>query len=95
MKLVWTAQAVEDRGTIYDYIDAENPRAAAELDEQFMLTASRLLTHPEIGRPGRIPGTRELIAHQRYFLLYEIAGDTVSVLAVVHTSRRWPPTSTT
>lgn len=93
MKLIWTSQAVEDRRAIYDYIDTENPRAAAELDEQFMLAADRLRAYPEMGRLGRVSGTRELVAHQRYFLLYEVVDDAVYVLAVVHTSRQWPPIS--
>lgn len=93
MKLVWTAPAIGDRRAIYDYVDAENPRAAAELDEQFERAANLLRTHPEMGRPGRIAGTRELIVRRRYFLLYEISDNMVAILAVVHTSRLWPPVS--
>ena len=91
MKIVWTDTAIFDRRAIYDYVDAENPRAAADLDEQFTLVIDRLRTYPEMGRPGRVPGTRELIAHRHYFLVYEVVDDVVSVLAVVHPSRRWPP----
>ena len=36
-------------------------------------------------------GTRELVAHESYRLVYEIDGSTVWVLALVHTARRWPP----
>lgn len=93
MKLVWTAPAIADRSVIYDYIDKENPRAAAELDEGFMGSAERLRSYPEIGRPGRVPGTRELVVHKRYILVYELVGETVFVHAVVHTSRQWPPLS--
>lgn len=93
MKLVWTAPAIADRSVIYDYIDKENPRAAAELDEGFMGSPERLRSYPEIGRPGRVPGTRELVVHKRYILVYELVGETVFVHAVVHTSRQWPPLS--
>jgi len=41
-----------------------------------------------MGRSGKIPGTRELLPHESYRLVYEIVGETV--LALVHTSRRWP-----
>ena len=91
MKVVWTDQAIADRRAIYDYIDADNPRAAAELDARFTAVADSLGAHPYLGRPGRILGTRERVAHRRYLLLYDIADDTVSILTVVHTSRRWPP----
>lgn len=91
MKIVWAETALADREAIYDYIEADNPRAAAELDRLFDLAARRLVDHPELGRPGRIAGTRELVAHPRYLLLYEIDADRLTILAVVHTSRKWPP----
>ncbi|MHB1531196.1 type II toxin-antitoxin system RelE/ParE family toxin [Acidithiobacillus sp.] len=95
MRLVWTEPAIADRIAIYDYFEVENPRTAAEMDERFMDAAERLRAYPEMGHPGRIPGTRELVAHRRYFLLYEIAGDTAYILAIVHTSRQWPPAVST
>jgi addiction module RelE/StbE family toxin len=91
VKLVWTDPATADRQAIYDYIEVDNPKAAAALDDRFERAADRLVAHPQMGRPGRIPGTRELIVHRRYFLLYEIDGDVVRILSVMHTSRQWPP----
>jgi plasmid stabilization system protein ParE len=44
-----------------------------------------------MGRPGQIPGTRELIPHESYRLIYEVKADTVWILALVHTARMWPP----
>ncbi|WP_254615040.1 type II toxin-antitoxin system RelE/ParE family toxin [Burkholderia pyrrocinia] len=46
---------------------------------------------PESGRLGRIAGTRELIPHENYRLVYEISASIVWILALVHTSRMWPP----
>ena len=36
-------------------------------------------------------GTRELIPHRSYRIVYEVGPETVWVLALVHTSRQWPP----
>jgi toxin ParE1/3/4 len=91
VKLLWTAAALRDRKSIYDHIEAENPRAAATLDARFAAVAERLQRHPDIGRPGRIAGTREFVAHSRYVLVYERQAEAIHVLALVHTSRRWPP----
>lgn len=91
MKLFWTLEAIQDRDEIYDYIEADNPVAALALDELFSEKASRLVDHPDLGRPGRIAGTRELVAHQHYVLVYDVAGDLVRVLRVLHTARQWPP----
>ena len=47
-------------------------------------------TYPKLGRPGKILGTRELIPHESYRLVYEISEGTVWILALVHTARQWP-----
>jgi plasmid stabilization system protein ParE len=44
-----------------------------------------------MGTTGKIPGTRELIPHESYRLVYEIDAGTVWVLTLVHTTRQWPP----
>jgi toxin ParE1/3/4 len=91
VKLVWTRPAAADRREIRAYIAQDNPAAALALDELFSEKASRLVDHPSIGRPGRVAGTRELVAHQNYILAYDVAGDLVRVLRVLHAARQWPP----
>ena len=91
MRLLWTPEAIADRDAIYDYIEPDNPRAALALDELFSEKASRLTDHPALGRPGRVPGTRELVAHQNYILVYDVTGDLVRVLNIIHAARQWPP----
>jgi len=92
-RLRWTSAAVEDRNEIYDYIAADKPSAALALDELFEQKAAMLLDFPLFGRTGRLTGTRELIAHQNYMLVYDAHGDTVRILRVMHGARRWPPKS--
>jgi len=60
------------------------------MDELFSQAADRLAEHPLLGRMGQIPGTRELIPHESYRLVYEVHEDTVRILALVHTARLWP-----
>lgn len=64
MEVFWTLEAIQDRNGIYDYIEADNPAAALGLDELFAEKAGTLVDHPGLGRPGRIAGTRELVAHR-------------------------------
>jgi addiction module RelE/StbE family toxin len=46
---------------------------------------------PEIGRPGRIDGTRELIIQRTpYIAAYRIAGKTIRILRVLHGAQMWP-----
>ena len=91
MRVVWTRTAVTDRGAIFDQILEVNPQAALRMDELFSDAADRLATNPKLGAIGRAAGTRELIPHESYRLVYEISDDEVWILAVVHTARRWPP----
>ncbi len=75
------------------YIAAENPRAAIAMDELFSSAAARLAKFPRLGKPGVVVGTRELIPHESYRLVYEVAEEEGSlwILALVHTARQWPP----
>lgn len=77
MRVIWTPEAQRDRADIWDYIAADNPSAAVRMDELFSDAAARLAVHPVLGREGRVPGTRELIPHESYCLIYEIEQQTV------------------
>ena len=89
-ELFWTPEATQDRDEIYGYIEADNPAAAPALDELFAEKAGRLIDHPGLGRPGRVADTRELVAHRNYILVYDLAGDLLRVLRVLHAARQWP-----
>jgi addiction module RelE/StbE family toxin len=91
VKLIWTPEAQQDRIDVWDYIAADNPFAAVNMDELFSDAASRLIKHPNLGHVGKITGTHELVLHESYRLIYEIEQDAVWVLALVHTARQWPP----
>lgn len=92
MNVLWTLSAEQDRAGIVDFIANDNPLAAIRMDEIFSAAVGRLADHPLLGRAGQIPGTRELIPHESYRLVYEVRADTVWILTLVHTARLWPPT---
>lgn len=70
MRVIWTPEALQDRANIWDYIQLDNLTAAVRMDALFSDSANRLTEHPKLGKPGRIPGTRELIVHESYRLVY-------------------------
>ena len=92
VRLVWTRPASIDRKGIREHIAEANPNAALALDELLSEKAARLVDNPGLGRVGRVPGTRELVAHQNYVLVYDMADDQVRILRVVHAARQWPAT---
>ncbi|MBO9355918.1 type II toxin-antitoxin system mRNA interferase toxin, RelE/StbE family [Bordetella petrii] len=91
MRVIWTPEALQDRRDIWDYIAQDSETAAARMDALFSQAASRLADYPQLGRPGVITGTRELIPHENYRLVYETTATAVWILALVHVARLWPP----
>lgn len=94
MKLLWTPQAAQDRAEIWDYLYALNPQAAVAMDQRFSEAISHLEHNPQLGPEGIVPGTRELIPHQNYRVVYQLNQEAIWILALVHTSRLWPPSDT-
>lgn len=90
MNVFWTLGAQQDRADIWDYIASDNPRAAAKMDTLFSDAVVLLSEPPKIGRDGKISGTRELIPHKNYRMVYQIEGDTVWILVLLHCARQWP-----
>lgn len=74
------------------YIAQDNPQAAAGLIAEANETTQLLTRHPDMGRPGRVPGTRELVLSRfPYIIPYRVKEQRVEILRVLHTSRKWPP----
>jgi addiction module RelE/StbE family toxin len=81
---------MNDREAIFDYIEADSPRAAVMVDDRIEAQVELLTRTPEMGRPGRIPGTRELvISRTPYIAAYRIDGGTVRILRVLHGAQQW------
>lgn len=73
------------------YIAADDPKAARAVVERVLNAVATLADHPGIGRPGRVPGTRELVVPgTRYIVPYRVRRQIIEVLRVFHTSRRLP-----
>ncbi|WP_454063553.1 type II toxin-antitoxin system RelE/ParE family toxin [Candidatus Nitrospira salsa] len=95
MELVWLKEAVDDLQEIGHTIAADDPAAAYRVLTKIETSANSLEHHPELGRTGRVPKTRELIIPSLpYILAYSIKKNTIRILAVLHTSRKWPDTFT-
>lgn len=91
MQVVWLEDAVNDLTEIGRYIAEDDPNAAYQVVTRLKETADSLQQNPERGRPGRIAKTRELvIPGLPYIVAYYIKSEEVRILAVLHTSRKWP-----
>ena len=91
MKVDWTPLAISHLQSTYDYIARDNSAAAAKIIEQIFGAAERLTDNPNMGRAGRIEGTRELVIPGTSFIVaYRVRRNDLQILAVLHTSRKWP-----
>ncbi|TRD17811.1 type II toxin-antitoxin system RelE/ParE family toxin [Palleronia caenipelagi] len=75
---------------IIGYIAENNPDAAQALKDEIEDKTSRLPEHPQIYRPGRVGGTREMIVRPNYVVIYSETPDTVTILRVLHAAQQWP-----
>lgn len=91
MILIWTQPARADARQIQRYVGRDSPGAAVRLIERFEAKADLLVDNPKLGPAGRRRGTRELVAHPSYVLIYDVTPTTVRILRVMHTARQWPP----
>ena len=91
MSVIWTRPAARDLGAIQDYVARDNPVAAYRLTQTVRQCVRHLTDHPNMGRQGRVGGTRELvISRTPYIVPYRVRGDQVEILAVFHGARKWP-----
>ncbi len=87
---LWTPRAREERSAAIEHIGRENPAAALDQLDKIEQQTDMLLQHPEIGRAGRKPGTRDLVIVRNHFVVvYRIKPKTkhIVILLVLHTSQ--------
>jgi toxin ParE1/3/4 len=91
VKIVWTEPARQDLRNIFEYIAEENPHAARALLNDIKERIGVLKDNPQIGRVGRVEGTRELVlTGTNYILPYRMREQQIQILAVFHGARKWP-----
>ena len=89
MEIVWRRAALNDLEAIREFIEQDNPDAAARVYEAIRAAVDPLAAHPNIGRAGRVEGTREL-SSLPYIVVYRVVEEQVRILSVMHTARQWP-----
>jgi toxin ParE1/3/4 len=91
VRLEWTQKALGDLKEAGEYIAADNNGAARRMAERVLEAVEYLIDHPNIGRPGRLSRTRELVVSGTPFIVvYWVRGSAVQILRVLHHARRWP-----
>lgn len=92
MKIVWTRRATRHLRSAYELWTQKTSAGAADLMiDQIFSAVEVLQQHPELGRTGRISGTRELVLVPLPFILaYRTRRMKIEILAILHGARKWP-----
>lgn len=90
LPIVWSDEAEADLLAIIDFIGERDPWAAERLGEAIRDSTWPLPEHPYLFRPGRVPGTREIVAHPNYVVVYRVELACIEVLRVLHARQEYP-----
>ncbi|CAL4870022.1 hypothetical protein MMA231_04320 (plasmid) [Asticcacaulis sp. MM231] len=91
LKLEWRDTARRDLLAIIDYISDDNVDAAQRLKDEIEVKAAKLPSRPKLYRPGRVPGTREIVIRPNYLVVYSENARAVTILRILHAAQQWPP----
>jgi toxin ParE1/3/4 len=91
LRILWTTGASAQLEAAYDFVVEENVSAAEKQLDIIKRSVEQLANFPEMGRPGRVHDTRELVIQSTpYIVAYRLNGSSVEILALLHGARRWP-----
>ena len=91
VRVKWLRTAKSNLDEEIEYIAQEDKETAAKIYEYIRQRVSALEQNPDVGRPGRVFGTRELVINRYpYIVPYRVREDAVEILRLFHTSRKSP-----
>jgi addiction module RelE/StbE family toxin len=91
MKVVWSPRAIRHLASLRAYIAKDSEQNAALLAGKILDTVDLLQTQPDMGRPGRVLGTRELVVPGTpYIIPYRVRRERLQLVAVLHGRQKWP-----
>lgn len=90
MIIKWLEDAVFDLQALRQYIAKDKPSSANRIAKRILNAADLLSQHPHLGKPGRVPGTRELIVSSTpYIIPYRVKNNSIEILRVLHAAMEW------
>jgi toxin ParE1/3/4 len=82
MQVVVTEQAIDDLVVLRAALADQDPLAASRVGVQLMAACDRLEYQFQRGRPGAVPGTRELVEVWPYTIVYRVMQEAVQILRI-------------
>jgi len=89
VKIRWLRRAEEDLEALFVHVSRDGIAIAENEVKRVTDAVTNLAKYPALGRPGRVPGTRELVV-KPYIIAYRVKAETTQILRVLHSARSWP-----
>ena len=90
LALIWSEDALDQLEDLTTYIAQFDETAAFAMRQRIEQSVLPACTYPEMFRAGRIPGTREVVAHPNYIVVYTVLPDRIQVVSVLHARQKYP-----
>lgn len=90
LPVLWRAKARASLVQIIGYIANRNPIAAQRLRDAVEQAVSNLPQHPYLYRSGLIAGTREIVVHPNYVVVYRVTASSIEVIHILHSRQQYP-----
>jgi addiction module RelE/StbE family toxin len=91
VKIRWTAIAADDLKSVHEYLSEHAPARVDAIVDRILAGIDALEQYPNLGRRGRLDGTRELVITGTPFIVfYRLRKSQVEILGVLHAARKWP-----
>ncbi len=88
VQIKWLRKALLDLNAETQYIANDNIDIANDFYKHIHDSVAKLVTYNNIGRAGRVFGTRELVIKKYPFIIpYRVKNNEIQILRIFHTSR--------
>jgi len=88
--LDWRPGAGRKLLSLIDYVSDRDEFAAERLLQTIEHSIEIARQFPEAYRSGRVPNTREIVAHPNYIVVYTVFADRIRVISVLHARQKYP-----
>lgn len=90
LPVIWLDDAIADLSNIITFIANESASAARSLKKRLQTAPLSLAEHPYLYPVGRVSGTRELVAHPNYVIVYRVSSARIEIVGVLHARQEYP-----
>lgn len=92
MKVVWSAESLNDLDAIYAYIAKDSPIYARRIIERLLNRGDQVAMYPKSGRKVLEMNRADIreIIEGSYRIMYHLTPETIEILTILHGAKLFP-----